>query len=125
MEALIDAFRSVDGARLRVVATLESLDYEVEFVREDLKDSYSEPDFKRAYHSVLANQVSADDLGQIGGFGALDGQLFLFEEAVILLFPSSRYEGVFASFDRTRPFPLLDVVDAAGDVSHVSTDGVA
>lgn len=120
MPSLTDAFASIDGAEPRVVATLEALDFRIEFMRDDLEETYSEADLERVYRSVMANQVSADDVRKIGGFGDLECQVFLFEEVVAFLFPSSRYESVFVSFDRERPFPLLDVVGTASDVPHLS-----
>ncbi|WP_313693645.1 hypothetical protein [Halorarum halobium] len=122
MSSLVEAFKDVAGGQLRVVATLESIDYEVEYVREDLEDEYTRMDFDRAYQSMMANQVSAEDFKSVGEFGDLDCQLFLFTELIVFLFPSSRYSGVFVSFDREPQFPLLDIVDAATDVSHLGED---
>lgn len=105
------ALNDVDGADLRVVAQLESLDYEVQYVRDDLTGTYDQPDLDQAYQAMMANQVSVDDFADVGTFGDLDCQVLLFDDVIVFLFPSSRYDGVFASFDRTQPFPLLEVVD--------------
>lgn len=120
MSDLDDVFRDIEGAELRVVATLGSLDYEVEFIRDDIERLYDGTDFDRAHRDLVANQVSADDFKRAVEIGDLDCQLLLYEESVVFLFPSSRYEGIFASFDRQKPFPLLEVVDRASSIPHLS-----
>lgn len=114
MSRLVESFRALDGVRVRVVATLETLDYELEYVRPDLE--YTAATLDGAYRDLMANRLSADAFGKEVGLGGLDAQTFLFEESVVFLFPSSRYEAVFVSFDRTRPFPFFEVVDVATDV---------
>jgi hypothetical protein len=120
MSDLVAMFREIEDAEVRVVATLGSLDYEIEFIRDDIEQLYSEAELDRAHKDLVANQVSADDFKQAVEIGDLDCQLFLYEETVVFLFPSSRYEGVFASFDRQKPFPLLEVAESASTIPHLS-----
>lgn len=119
MSSLAEKFRNVEGAQLRVAATLDSLDYEMEFVREDLEGTYSSGDLDYAYNTIVANRLSANEFSQIGEFGALDCQLLIFERIIVFLFPSSRYGGLFVSFDREEPFPFLDIVETASDIRHI------
>lgn len=122
MADVVEELRSVGGGRVRVVALLESIDYEVLFTREDLRDTYSDEDLERAYRSLTASRLSASDFSQIGEFGDLDCQLFVFEEIVVFLVPSSRYEGLFVSLDREKPFPLLEIVETLGDAARRLAD---
>jgi hypothetical protein len=122
MVTLVGALREIESASLRTVATLESLDYEMRFVRDDLAGEYDPGDLDHAYQSMMANQVSTDDFGRVGDFGDIDAQLFFFERVVVFLFPSSRYEGVFCSFDRTDPFPVQQVIDAATGATVAADD---
>lgn len=115
MATLVGALRGIEEVSLRTVATLESLDYEMQFVREDLAGEYEPGDLDHAYQSMMANQVSTDDFGRVGNLGDIEAQLFFFEKVVVFLFPASRYEGVFCSFDRTDPFPVQQVIDAADE----------
>lgn len=120
MTDLVESFREIAGVRVRVVATLETLDYEIAYGRPDLE--YTAETLDGAYRDLVANRLSADDFEKEVDLGALDAQTFLFEKAIVFLFPSSRYEAVFVSFDRTRPFPLFEVVDVADAVLHPSGD---
>ncbi|MDF9744489.1 hypothetical protein [Natrinema salsiterrestre] len=120
MSDLVEVFGNIEGAELRVVATLGSLDYEIEFIRDDVDRMYDGGEFDRAHRDLVANQVSADDFKRAVEIGDLECQLLLYEETIVFLFPSSRYEGIFASFDRRKPFPLLEVVDHAGTIPHLS-----
>jgi len=123
MTTLVGALRGVEGASLRTVAALESLDYEMRFVRDDLADAYDQEDLDRAYQSMMANQVSTDDFSRAIETGDIEAQLYFFEKVVVFLFPSSRYDGVFCSFDRTDPFPVQQVIDAAEDATVGADDG--
>jgi hypothetical protein len=109
---LVETLRGVDGAEARVIASLDSLDFDVEYVREDLESRYSDQDLESAYRLVMANQVTGDEFkGLIGE--EFEAQTLFFENIVVLVLPSARYEAVFASFDRDEPFPVTDLVDAA------------
>lgn len=125
MSDLVEAFQDIEEAQLRVVATIDSRNYEIEFIRDDLLEAYSRADFKEAYRDLIANQISADDFRQTVGFSDLNCQLFLFDETAAFLFPSSRYDSVFISFDYEHPFPLRIIVNTASTIPHVSDEGSA
>lgn len=110
---LVNALRDLGGASLRIVATVDALEYEVVYTREELADAYSREALDRAYQAMMANQVSASDFSQATALGDVEAQLFVFEDVLVFLFPASRYDGVFASFDRDEQFPMFDVVDEA------------
>jgi len=109
---LAEALRAVDGAEARVIASLDSLDFTLEYVREDLESRYSDRDLESAYRLIMANQVTGDDLKNLID-EPFEAQTLFFENVVVLVLPSARYEAVFASFDRTEPFPVIDLIDAA------------
>jgi len=112
MSTLVERLRDVDGAEARVIAHLGSLDFTVEYVREDLESRYSDQDLESAYRLIMANQVTGDDFKELID-ESFEAQTLFFENVVVLVLPSARYEAVFASFDRTEPFPVLDLIDAA------------
>lgn len=123
MGTLTEAFREVSSEDLRIVATLQTVGYEVEYVRGDLEGEYSQDDLDRAYQSLMANRVSSADFAQVGTFGDLDAQVLFFEEIIVFLFPTARYSGVFVSYDRTETadqFPIRDVIAAANDHPDIS-----
>ena len=112
MSELVETLRAVDNAEARVIAHLDSLDFTVEYVREDLESRYSDQDLESAYRLIMANQVTGDEFKDLIG-EEFEAQTLFFENIVVLVLPSARYEAVFASFDRDEPFPVTDLVDAA------------
>ena len=112
MSNLVESLRAVDGAEARVIAHLGSLYFTVEYVRDDLESRYSNQDLESAYRLIMANQVTGDDFKQLID-ESFEAQTLFFENVVVFVLPSARYEAVFASFDRTEPFPVLDLIDAA------------
>jgi hypothetical protein len=113
MSDLAERLRAVDGAEARVIAHLGSLDFTVEYVRDDLASRYTDQDLESAYRLIMANQVTGDDFKELID-ESFEAQTLFFENVVVFVFPSARYEAVFASFDRTEPFPVLDLIEAAG-----------
>jgi len=109
----VTALRGVDGAEARVIASLDSLDFTVEYIREDLESRYSEGDFESAYRLIMASQVTGDEFRELID-EEFEAQTLFFESVVVLVLPAARYEAVFASFDREDPFPVTDLIDAAG-----------
>lgn len=123
MGTLVGALQEVEATSLRTVATLESLDYEMRFIRDDLEDELDRGDLDHAYQSIIANQVSTDEFSQAVRTGDIEAQLFFFEKVIVFLFPASRYEGIFCSFDRSDPFPVQQVIDAVNAATLATDDG--
>jgi len=109
---LVETLRAVDGAEARVIASLDALDFTVEYVREDLESRYSDRDLESAYRLIMANQVTGDEFKELID-EEFEAQTLFFESVVVLVLPAARYEAVFASFDRADPFPTADLIDAA------------
>jgi hypothetical protein len=112
MSGIVDSLRDADDANARVIAHLDSLDFTVEYVREDLESRYSDRDLEEAYQLIMANQVTGDDFKDLIG-EEFEAQTLFFEEVVVLVLPSARYEAVFASFDRHETFPVNELVEIA------------
>lgn len=113
MSDLVETLRGVDGAEARVIASLGSLDFTIEYIRAELESRYSDRDLESAYRLIIANQVTGDEFRELIG-EEFEAQTLFFEDVVVLVLPSARYEAVFASFDREDPFPITDLIDAAG-----------
>lgn len=125
MGTLVEPFKDIAGEELRVVAVLDSVDYEVAYFRTDLEDQYDETDLDRAYQSMMANQVSSADFAGVGAFGELNAQVLFFEEIVVFLFPTSRYSSVFVSFEREgteESFSIREVIRVASEHPEISGD---
>lgn len=115
MEDLIRAFREIDDG-LRLVVALKSKSWAIEYRRDDLVDEYSAADFEKTYRSHMANQVSSTDMSRVIKGGAFRGQLYLFEGVIVFQFPTSRYEGLYVSYDWYDGFPIQTVFDTATSV---------
>lgn len=125
MATLVESFREIGNDDLRVVATLESTDYEIEYIRSDLEEAYSDVDLDEAHRNLIANQVSSADFSEVGAFGDLDAQVLFFEDIVVFLFPTSRYSAVFVSYERTDTdgsIPVRDVIATATDHPEIPGD---
>lgn len=121
MQDIVTEFKGID-ADLRVVASLRPNNWEIEYLREDLESVYSGDDFEDAYRSLMANQVSAADFSQVGPMGDLVGQMYYLDEVVVFQFPSSRYEGIFVSYDQMSSFPFTEAFDAADRLPTLGTN---
>lgn len=63
----------------------------------------------------MGSQVSGDDFKDIVGKD-FEAQVLFFEDIVVFVAPSSRYEAVFASFDRHESLPINALLDIAADI---------
>lgn len=115
MTEIVERLRAVEGANARVIAHLESVDFTVEYVRQDLESVYSDEDLDEAYRLIMANQVSGDEFRKLIGRD-FEAQALYFEDVLVLVLPSARYEAVFASFDRDGPLPMDELVSVAAAV---------
>ncbi|WP_372912177.1 hypothetical protein [Salinigranum sp.] len=115
MSNIGDAIRSLEGFTPRIVAQLRSFDYDLEFVRDDVADRYSVEDFDEAYQLIMANQITGDDFRELIGRGAYNAQTLFFDDIIVFLFSSNRYEAMFASFDYEEDFPVTTLVSRVSE----------
>jgi hypothetical protein len=117
MSEVAEAIEEFAEATPRVVADLDSVDFEIEFMRDDVKDQYSTADLDEAYQLVMAAQVSSDDFKELIGEAELNAQSLIFESIIVFILPSERYRAVFASFDYKDDFPVAQLVQQVTDVN--------
>lgn len=117
MSEIADAIQEYTEATPRVVADLESISFEIRHIREDLVGRYSDTDLEEAYQLIMANQVSSDDFKQLVGEEQYEAQSLFFENIIVLIFPSDRYQAVFASFDYRENFPVAKLVQQISDIN--------
>lgn len=113
VEEFIDELRSVAGGDLRAVASFGKLDYDVAYIRDDVRERYSRAGLDELYRPLVSDGIANDQIGQRMAVGDQQARIKVFEDVIVLIFPSSRYEGVLVSFDRDPDFPILDVIDLA------------
>lgn len=112
---LVQRFRGVDG-ELRLVATFDATGWEILYIEDTVEERYRANDLKRAHQDIVANQISSDDLREIGAFGSVTAQVYYFDDAIHFQFPTERYAGVFVSYGRDDPFPVDDVIQIAEQI---------
>jgi hypothetical protein len=110
MSKTAEAIQEFEEATPRVVADLDSLDFEIRYMRDDVQSRYSDADLDEAYQLIMAAQVSGDDFKQLIGETQYNAQSLIFETIIVFIFPSDRYQAVFASFDYTDDFPVTQLV---------------
>ena len=115
MSPIAEAILAFDGPTPRVVADLRSVSFEIEHVREDVTDRYSDADLDEAYQLVMSNQITGDDFKRLVGRSEYRAQTLFFDDLAVFLFPSDRYDAVFASFDYDESFPVSELVSAVTD----------
>lgn len=96
-----------------MIARLESVDFELEYVRDDLEGEFSEETLEKAYQTVMGNLISSHDFTQIADGKGLESEVYVLETKIVCVFPSSRYEGYFVSFDRSDSLSILAINDVA------------
>jgi len=113
MSGVADALRDVDDADARVVAHLQSVDFTLDYIRDDIASEYSDRDLNEAYHLIMGHLVAGDNFKNLIGQTECHAQTLFFDDIVVFVLPSERYEAVFASFDRHEEFPTTDVIETA------------
>lgn len=118
MAEFVEEFRDVN-AELRLLVTLTPTAWDIQYIADPLEELYSDRDFEESYRQMMANQVSSDNLSQVVQAGEFVGQVYVFENVVVYQFPSSRYEGVFVSYNRKDSFPALDIIETAEQIPAI------
>lgn len=120
MSSVAEVVTDFEGATPRVVADLQNIDFEVEYMRDDVENRYSNTDLEEAYRLVMSNQVAGDEFKDIIGENQYRAQTLFFEDIIVFLLPAERYKGVFASFDYDEDFPVNELVDRVSEARSES-----
>lgn len=108
---IVDALQDLAGDSLRVVAAIKSLDYEIKYIRADLKGKFSAGGFDTIYQNVVAEGLAGRDIGTVSGIGTPEAHVVFYEAVEVFLFPTGKYEGALVSLDRATGPPIADVID--------------
>lgn len=113
VEAFTDELHSEAGEDLRAVASFGKLDYDVAYIRDDVSENYTREGLDELYRNLVSDGIANDEIGQRMSVGDQQARVKVFEDVIVLIFPSSRYEGVFASVDRDPDVSILEIIDVA------------
>ncbi|WP_435186863.1 hypothetical protein [Halobellus sp. EA9] len=117
MSDVAEAVRDFEGYTPRVVADLQNVDFEIEYMREDVETLYSDVELEEAYQLIMGNLVTSDDFKSLIGEQECRVQTLFFDEILVFIFPSERYQAVFASFDYEEDFPVNQLVQAVTGIT--------
>lgn len=113
IQKIVADLQSVAEDSLRIVASIDSLDYEIEYIRDDLEGGLSDDQFNKIYQSIVVEGLAGRDIGTVAGVGNQEAQIVLYEDVVLFIFPTEKYESVMVSTDRDGSTPIADVVETA------------
>lgn len=111
------------GDHLRSIATYAQTTYEFQYLREDVRDRYTDADYDQLRETLLMEGLHRPYLSQVFGDQDLDCQVLAFEETTILHFSTDEFRGHVISVDRGGLPELDTLVEACG--SELAMDSPA
>ncbi|QZP37755.1 hypothetical protein [Halobaculum magnesiiphilum] len=119
MSTVSEAIQDFEGATPRVIADLESLDFEIRYMRDDVEDLYTDVELDEAYKLLMGQLVGSDDFKSLIGEQECRLQTLFYENVVVFIFPSDRYEAVLATFDYDGDFPVNQLLQQVSEVTEL------
>lgn len=117
MSKVSEAILNFEGYTPRVVADLQSLDFEIKHMRDDVEPLYTDVELDEAYKLVIGNLVTNDEFKSLIGEQECKAQTLFFNEVIVCIFPSERYQAVFASFDYDEEFPVNQLIQQVSETT--------
>lgn len=87
------------GEYLRSVIYFDGTDHELAYVRDDVREEYSDRDHERVVESLLAETAARNEEEELYVHGQLNCIVRSFEHAVELHFPKGTYSGTAVALD--------------------------
>lgn len=117
MSTITEPILEFDAVSPRVVADIQNVDFQIRYIRDDVAERYTDADLDEAYRVIMGNLVAGDDFKSLIGEQECRVQTLFFDDILVCVFPSDRYEAVFASFDYDEEFPVNRLVKRVSDSS--------
>lgn len=99
-EDLLAAAGDRVGDALRSVASYHEKEHELQYLRDDIAESYSEDEINEVFHELVLSGIGRDYLEGIFHAGRIECMILGFEEAVMFHFAADATSGRFVSIDR-------------------------
>lgn len=112
--AFISQAHDLAGDHLRAIATYAKSEYEFHYLRDDVRDEYTEEDYEILREALLMEGLHRPYLSMVFGDQELDCQVLAFEKNVILHFSTDEFRGHVLSVDRGGLPELDDIVEECG-----------
>lgn len=117
MSKTAEAIQNFEGGTPRVVADLQTVDFEIKYMRNDVKSLYTDVELDEAYKLIMGNLITSDDFKSLIGEEKCRAQTLFFDDVLVFIFPSERYQAVFASFDFDEDFPVNQLVQQVSEIT--------
>ena len=109
IQNLIDAVRERTDASLRLAVRYSGDESDPLFVREDLRERYSEPELAERIEALVVKGLGDPPREEsLYDFGRLDATIRWYDEVLVATFPYREWSGLIFSFDR-EDSPLVDL----------------
>lgn len=109
---LVDDLLDQFGRDLRVVATYEDEDYELHFMRDDVREDYSEPEIAKVFDQIAIEGMGYQHFQKLFHVGELRCAMYGFEGATIFHFPTDTFDGLVVAIEQDvefNPHELIQV----------------
>lgn len=107
----VEFLREETGACLRSVIRFDGQAHELAYVRDDVRDRYSEGDHERIVASLLAEAAARHEDEELYVHGELDCIVRSFERVIELHFPRSVYSGTAVALDKDAVDDLSGLIE--------------
>jgi hypothetical protein len=111
VRSLVDALRDRNDldASVRMIVRFEGEAHEVEYLREDVDDQYTDPELEERLKTLVMKGLGDPPRERaLYDFGPLRTTVRWFDEAVCAYFPDDEWAGVIVVLDRVES-PLIDL----------------
>jgi hypothetical protein len=111
VRSLVESLREREelDASVRMILRFEGEAHEVEYIREDVDDQYTDPELEERFKTLVMKGLGDPPREQaLYDFGPLRATVRWFDEAVCAYFPDEEWAGVVVVLDRVES-PLIDL----------------
>lgn len=108
---LVDDLREVVGDGVRMVFVYAETEYERAYLRDDIRDEYSEADLEGLRREIIVFGLGKERIADVTHVGELRHIIYDTDDAFSIQVPLGKYEGVFVSVDDDCRDDLFDVVE--------------
>jgi hypothetical protein len=123
LQTLVERYEAVAPDALRVILAYDGDEKEVVYVRDDVREFYSEEEFEQKIQQLVVEGIS-DPPNQIGlrRYGRIDVVIRRFDDAIVLHYPLDEFAGVAVTLDRIELPPIGDLADVGTDHLSAAAD---
>jgi hypothetical protein len=111
VERLVGAVLEGTSDALRLAVRYDADEYEVVYIRSDVDEQFSDPELEERVETLmLKGHGDPPQEGALFDFGKLESTMRLYEEVLVVHFPTGEWSGLVFVFDRQSD-DLRDVIE--------------